>query len=570
MRIGRYLDSLVVALTIVTLSTAIWWTLDTERDQRISDIIGTQVQNASVSLKRDIELRVSAMSHLGSHWDRETGLDAGVFTDQAKAYMREFPGLRALSFGDAEFVARYVEPSTNSRAIGRNIANFSPSRRNALETARDTGEPTMSEVIDLVDGSGPGFIIFVPLLRDDEFIGTINVVFHASTWINSILVPGLEDNLLMNVAARIRLDDIDLFVADDFENRIRAKSLASNAVNVFSRPLSVELVPRSSLIEKNWAWTPEIFSALMAGLLMGLWLSIKLMQRANRADARSMTALRELAHSHAALTREVDVRRAAEQEAHRAREGTSRFLATMSHEIRTPLNAIMGMFQLIERGDVTERVKRQASTGYRASERLFAELSNVIDVTRLDTQALTIHPVKVETRSIINEWRSVLVAMIERSAKPVSADVWIGLELPEHVEVDPMRVSQIVINLLDNAVKFTETGYVEMQVDVMEENTDRIAVMVSDTGPGIPPNKLKQVFARFYQINEGPDRLHEGSGLGLTICRDLADLMHGTLTAENLPERGARFTLTLPTKPKDQSGDGREPCADPKLVEETP
>ncbi|MEO1748069.1 MAG: PAS domain S-box protein [Pseudomonadota bacterium] len=209
------------------------------------------------------------------------------------------------------------------------------------------------------------------------------------------------------------------------------------------------------------------------------------------------------------------------------------FLANMSHEVRTPLNAIMGLFQLIQMADVPERQKKQAEVGLNASHHLLAQLVNVLELSRVEANAVEIDPKPTDIRSLAAQWLETASATNHRLGKPIEISLEIDETIPELAVLDERRVTQILNNLTDNALKFTKEGRVTIQVgqvlgpDVSAPQT--LEISVSDTGCGIARNKRETVFERFVQIDDAQTRENSGSGLGLAISRELALLMGGTL-----------------------------------------
>jgi len=221
-------------------------------------------------------------------------------------------------------------------------------------------------------------------------------------------------------------------------------------------------------------------------------------------------------------------------EAKKAMEIRKVFLANMSHEVRTPLNAIMGLFQLILMADdVPERQKKQAEVGLNASHHLLAQLVNVLELSRVEANAVEITPKSTDIRSLAQQWFETASATNHRLGKPIELSLELDDALPEFAVLDESRVTQILNNLTDNALKFTNEGRVTIQVGQVA-NADasmprQLEISVSDTGCGIARDKREAVFERFVQIDDAQTRENSGSGLGLAISRELAVLMGGTL-----------------------------------------
>ena len=307
--------------------------------------------------------------------------------------------------------------------------------------------------------------------------------------------------------------------------------------------------------------TPEIITTLVAALSVSCAICLWQLSRIRRTRGHTRRIANDLLHLNHALVQEVETRRAAEAKAHRANEATARFLAIMSHEVRTPLNAIMGTLELIEVATDCPKIRRQAQTGHGAARRLFAELSNVLDVSRLDALALDVTPCHTDLAPLIADWRATLEGLVARAGRDLGTHFDIDDRLPDAAWLNPDRVTQIVTNLLDNAVKFTPQGQVTLAITALGRDLE---IRVSDSGIGIPPDRRHRVFERFYQVDGGLDRRYQGAGLGLAICREIAQLMgadlvlddsNGSLGAHQPPSSGSTFRLRMPKVLTEPSGD---------------
>lgn len=254
------------------------------------------------------------------------------------------------------------------------------------------------------------------------------------------------------------------------------------------------------------------------------------------------------------LEREILVRRSAEEEATRANEIKSTFLATMSHEVRTPINAIMGLFELIENADVPDRQKRQANAGQSAARDLFKQLVNVLDFSRLEARSLEVTIAPEHLEPMIDDFREVLEATTAQSSKPLETWVTVDPDVPQYVRLDRRRVHQIILNLIENAVKFTQCGSIGIRVSRIQMDGGYVLkISVQDTGIGISETELGKVFDRFGQLDSAITREAGGTGLGLSISKELAQLMRGELVVTSRPGEGSTFSLLLPLDDQDNS-----------------
>ena len=255
-----------------------------------------------------------------------------------------------------------------------------------------------------------------------------------------------------------------------------------------------------------------------------------------------VTGRRE-AEEAARLLGEAQVAQARAEAANRAKTD---FLAAMSHELRTPLNAIAGYVQLLEmglRGPVTPEQVLDLHKIRRSQQHLLGLINDIMNFARLEAGRVTIHAERVALRGVLETIQD--LTQLQVRARGLDYDV-AECDPEVHVWADREKVQQIVLNLVSNAIKFTEPGG-RIAVDVRVGDA-AVHVDVRDTGRGIPADKLESIFEPFVQVNRHFSQPHDGVGLGLSISRDLARAMHGELVAASALGAGSTFTLTLPRR----------------------
>jgi nitrogen fixation negative regulator NifL len=234
-------------------------------------------------------------------------------------------------------------------------------------------------------------------------------------------------------------------------------------------------------------------------------------------------------------------------EAETANKAKSQFLANMSHEIRTPMNAIIGMTHLAMQTADEQKRKRFLETVQHASESLLGLLNDILDFSKMEAGQLQLNTVPFAPVRLAEGVLTTLHMPAEE--KGLLLTHYLGPDLPDCVVGDDMRLRQILLNLIGNAIKFTDTGSVNLDIsreDSTLENTCQIHFAVSDTGIGIPPDKLSLIFNTFEQIDNTYARQYGGTGLGLSICRQLVALMGGRIWAETRMPKGCTFHVVVP------------------------
>lgn len=239
--------------------------------------------------------------------------------------------------------------------------------------------------------------------------------------------------------------------------------------------------------------------------------------------------------------------REAAEIADRANHAKSEFLANMSHEIRTPINAILGMNEMISREAVTDSVKNYSWNIKRASETLLSLINDILDFSKIESGKMEIVAGEYRLSNMLND----IVNMIDYRAKQKSLDfkVVVDSSVPERLIGDEMRIRQIVMNLLTNAVKYTQSGTVTLSVgQEAGEDCFILVLRVIDTGIGIREKDLDKLFSGFQRLDLQHNRNIEGTGLGLTITKRLINMMNGEITVESTYGKGTQFTIRLPQK----------------------
>lgn len=229
-------------------------------------------------------------------------------------------------------------------------------------------------------------------------------------------------------------------------------------------------------------------------------------------------------------------------------ESKGQFLANMSHEIRTPINAILGMDSMILRESSEKQIREYAADIQNSGQSLLALINDILDFSKIESGKLEIQPVEYEMSSLISDSYNMIIMRAED--KGLRVDVKVSPDLPRRLVGDEIRIRQILVNLLTNAVKYTHQGIVTLVVagEVLNEDEILLDLRVIDTGIGIAKENLGKLFTSFQRIDEANNRNIEGTGLGLAITNLITRLMHGTIEVESELGKGSTFIVKVPQK----------------------
>ncbi|AHZ85338.1 Sensor histidine kinase RcsC [Bdellovibrio bacteriovorus] len=488
-------------------------------------------------LEKDFNGNIDMLESLKSFFDSSTSVTRQEFRDFSSTLHSRRPEVQALAWipynQDKPETLRieYIEPlPTNSQVLGTDFGTH-PDRQALLKKALEKRRLITSGPMNLreFDPQARGIFLLLAIGRPEgvllEVLRLDGILRDLTDVLNDPSYRVLIEDVTQSSNRELMVDTLS-GGGRDFHADFRW----SSHLEIGDRLWEVTIQQDTSLRQGS-AFNTAVF--LLTSLVFVFLICTLLLTIANR-----IITVEEIVDEKTQHLIDLNV------QLKKASETKSEFLANMSHEIRTPLNVIVGMSDLLEESPLNEDQKHYVDISKKAGHNLLSIINDILDISKIEAGLLTLEKTEVDLHSLVND----ITEMFELKAREKNLELSVYLSEDTHSIFmgDPTRIRQVLSNLISNSLKFTTDG--SIRVEVMKNQTEmegNLIFHVSDTGIGIPRDKIPQLFQPFTQADSTITRKFGGTGLGLSISKRLVKMMNGDITVESELHRGSRFSFSL-------------------------
>jgi len=505
--------AITIGVALVTLW--LWWALLAEQRTQVERMIKRESSNVRNEIIARMQARILALTRMARRWEEEGRPIKKDWEAEAELNFSHFPGYAAIAWIDPWFITRWVIPSLGDEAAKEVDQAFRERRRELVEAVRSEREVVMTRSVNLMSGT-KGFLIYVPIFRAGDFDGVVAGVFSFQELLNAIL----HENLAPEYAVAVFENGEEIYKHTEANRKYELAWGQETLLDLYGVNWRVRIWPRRKPLAGARSLLPGV--VLAGGLALAVLLGVAV----------------QLAQTARSRAKEVET----------ANRLKSDLIATMSHELRTPVNLIMGYTELLLQenfGHLADEQEEPLRRVEKSARNLRDVITAMLDVCKMEAAQMPMDIRPVHLSELIEEIEAETSDLREKPGVRYLRRV--PTVLPP-VYSDRTKLKVVFKNLLNNALKFTEKGRITIDAYLRNEG---VIVTIADTGIGIEPDVLPEIFDMFRQGDSSMTRRYGGMGLGLYVTRRLLELMDGRIEVESKVGRGSTFRVWVPLKLSD-------------------
>ena len=532
--------SMIIGVFGLMTTVFLWNKFRIDHEQRVDRKSQLVMDRIKQNVAHEVMLHFDALKRMASRFDRIGDPYYAYWRDDAKEIKKDFEGFRAIEWIDTNLVIREVEPEKNNEAaINLNLYEIDTRWEPLLKSQRDSSL-NITYNFPLIQG-GKSFIVDMPYYFDGKPQGFVTGLLC----FDSVFAKVCNE---FDGSYMIVLEDEHepFFIFGDSLKTSFDHEVNASLTSALLTPWKLSVIPTQEEVNAG----KSVFATLVLGLGLFVTIFVSLIVYLSRIASINANLADESLIELKELNEELSAQK---QMAENASKAKSDFLSMMSHEMRTPLNAIIGMSHLL----LSENLKEEHAENLRimefSSQNLLALINDILDFNKIEVGKVELEEVEFDLVDLIRT--------VKDSLQLKDKDLPILIEqnklINNYVVTDPFRLSQVFLNLMGNAVKFTKEGFVKIKVELYseDENFYCIRFAIIDTGIGIPEEKYDEIFEMFSQTEKAIARNYGGSGLGLAIAKGILNIMDSEVRVESEVGKGSTFFFDLVLRKGAQIGE---------------